>query len=260
MSSMQVKIDVTGLKEIQDSIKDFSDRRLNSVVATALTRTAKAASLAWQEKINRGIDRPTPRTQSATAFTGAKADRLESTVFLKDTMQGTAPSVFLAPQVFGGGRLLKKFEQALIASGAMPQGFVAVPGKHAQLDSYGNVSRGQLVAVIRALGQDYSPGYQRVISKSTEKRLAKQAKHGRQYIAVPYRSARFGRVSPGVYERMQDGSRKAIFLFKAAVKYQQRLSLTDADAVSEIQSIADAELSRALNESLARLAAKGGKA
>ena len=255
---MQVKVEIQGLKELQAGMKDFSERRMRAVVATALTRTAKAVGERWQGTINRTIDRPTARTQRATGFTGANAAKLEATVFLKDRMQGTAPAVYLGPQEFGGARLLKKFERALVASGAMPSGFVTVPGRHATLDGYGNVSRAQLVAVIRALGQDYSPGYQRVISKSTTRRLAAQAKHGRQYVAVSVRESGKYRVKPGIYERMPDGHRKAIFLFKNSVSYKKKLSLTDRASVADIQSIAQAEIDRALQESLARLAARNG--
>lgn len=256
---MQIKVEIQGLNELQAGLRDFSDRRMKAVVATALTRTAKTVSGNWQQQINTTIDGPTSRTQSAAGFAGANAGRLEASVFLKDRMQGTAPSAYLAPQEFGGGRLLKKFEQALVSSGAMPRGYMTVPGKHAERDGYGNVRRGLLVAVIRALGQEYSPGYQRVISKSTTKRLAAQARHGKQYVAVSVRESGKHRVKPGIYERMADGSRKAVFLFKSSVSYKKRLSLVDRAAVVEIQTIAKNEIDKALQKSLARLAEKGGQ-
>lgn len=254
---MQINIQTTGLKELQASLKGFSERRMNAAIATGLTRTAKKISESWQDEVNKAIDRPTARTMKAVSFTGANATKLESTVFLKDRMPGTAPSAYLAPHEFGGDRLLKKFEQALSSSGAMPAGYFTVPGRHATLDGNGNVSRGQLVAVIRALGAQYSPGYQRVISKNTAKRLASQTRHGRQYVAVSPSEARRSRVSPGIYERMANGQRKAIFLFKNSVRYKKRLSLVDRAGVQEVQAMARAEIGRAIDESLARLAAKG---
>jgi len=254
---MQIKVDITGLKELQASLKDFSERRMSAAIAAGLTRTAKAVSGDWQADVNKSIDRPNARTSKAVAFTGANAANLQAAVFLKDRMSGTAPADYLAPQEFGGNRLLKKFEQALINSGAMPSGYLTVPGKHAKLDGNGNVSRGQLIAVIRALGAQYSPGYQQTISKSADKRLAAQAKHGRQYIAVsPQEATRF-RVSAGIYERMPSGSRKAIFLFKNSVSYKRRLSLMGRANVQEVQTMARAQIDRAINESLVRLAARG---
>ena len=253
---MQINIQITGLKELQAGLKDFSDRRMNAVLATALTRTAKTVSQRWQGVVDKTIDRPIARTLNAVGFTGANAGKLESAVFIKDRMAGTAPSVYLAPHEVGGDRLLKKFERALVNSGAMPSGYFTVPGRHATLDSYGNVSRAQLVAVIRSLGAQYSPGYQRVISRDAKKLLAAQARHGRQYIAVTPQESKRSRVSPGIYERMADGSRRAIFLFKSGVVYKKRLKLVDRQSVQDIERTLQAEVSRAVNESLVRLAAK----
>jgi hypothetical protein len=86
------------------------------------------------------------------------------------------------------------------------------------------VSRSLIIAVISQLGKDFSEGYQQVISKNTSKRLASQAKRGRRYIVV--RPTAF-RVSPGIYERMADGSLKAVFLFHKDVTYGKRLSLIE---------------------------------
>lgn len=252
---MRLDIQVTGFKELQEDLKDFSARRLNAAVATALTRTASITAKGWQGNIDTTIVGPTERTKRAVGFTGANANRLESTVFLKDANGAASPAVYLRPQELGGDRNVKKFERALIASGAMPSGYVTVPGRGARLDSYGNVSRGQLVAVVRALGAQFSPGYQQVISKSVSKRLATQAKQGRQYVVVtPALSAKL-RTSPGIYERMADGRRIAIFLFKAGVTYRKRLGLMAQ--VADVERTLSTEVTRAISESAVRLALKG---
>jgi len=253
---MKLTIDTRELDRLRKSIAGFSERRLKAVVATALTRTAKSRRGKWTQQLASELDRPTPRTTNAAGFTSASATKLEATVFLKGGGQGT-PAEYLRAQEMGGLRLLKKFEQALTAAGAMPSGYFTVPGQAAVRDSYGNVSRGQLVAVIRSLGEQYSPGYQRVISKSTARKLQSQARHGRKYVAVRPEESTRAKVSPGIYERMADGSRKAIFLFKKTVTYKQRLHLTDAQAMRDIQRDLQQEVDRALSESLARLAAKG---
>lgn len=251
---MQINIQVTGIKELQRDLKDFSERRVKAVVATALTRTAAQTRKIWQNQINTVVQGPTPLTSKAVVFKGAKADKLEASVSLAKGGGRANPSEYLRPQEFGGGRNVKKFERALISAGAMPSGYITVPGSAAKLDSFGNVSRGQLVDVIRALGSQYSPGYQRVISKSTNKRLAAQARSGRQYIAVSPADAKRFKVSAGIYERMADGSRKAIFLFKNGVTYRKRLGLLDR--VADIERTLQAEVSKAIEQSAARLAAK----
>lgn len=257
-TTMDIKIKIEGLDELRAGLRDFSERRMKAAVATALTRTAKTVSSGWQEQINTRLDRPNPRTQRATSFTGANAQSLVATVFVKDKSEGgTAPDQYLKPQITGGGRLLKKFENALVSSGAMPRGYVTVPGQHAKRDAYGNVSRGQLVSVIRQLGEDFSPGYQRVISKSVAKRLASQAKRGRKYVVVRPEEVRKAHASAGIYERMPDGSRRAIFLFKPSVSYQKRLDLTGDNAQSKVVAVLRSEIDRAIEESMQRLRSSG---
>lgn len=253
---MKITIDTRELENLRRSIVGFSERRMRAVVATALTRTAKSAQAGWTRQLTSELDRPTARTAGAAGFTGARADKLEATVFLKDRLAGTAPAEYLQPQETGGSRLLKKFERALMAAGAMPAGYFAVPGKAAVRDGYGNVSRAQLVAVIRALGQDYSPGYQRVISKSTARKLQSQARHGRKYIAVLPKDVPRAKVSAGIYERMADGSRRAVFLYKSQVSYKKRLRLLDRESVRDIEQILQQHVDTALTESLQRLTAK----
>lgn len=257
-TTMDIKLKIEGLDELRAGLKDFSERRMKAAIATALTRTAKTVASGWQEQINTRLDRPNLRTQRATSFTGASAQSLASTVFVKDKSEGgTAPDQYLKPQVTGGGRILKKFENALVASGAMPRGYVTVPGRHATRDVYGNVSRGQLVAVISQLGADFSPGYQRVISKSATKRLASQAKRGRKYVVIRPTEARKANASAGIYERMPDGSRRAIFLFKPSVSYQKRLDLTSDSAQSKVVAVLRSEVDRAIEESMQRLRSSG---
>lgn len=253
---MRVEVKISGLKELQAQFRDLSQRRISAALATGLTRAAKRISKDWQDQIDRSVDRPTARTKSAALFRGASAGSLMAEVKLKDKMAGLAPSTYLSPQEFGGGRLIKKFERALVASGAMPSGYITVPGKHAARDSYGNVTRSLIIAVISQLGRDFSPGYQQVISKSASKRLASQAKRGKRYIAIkPGRP----RVSPGIYERMSDGSLRAVFLYRRDVTYGKRLTLRERGLKLGVQ-FATEEISRALADSLARLQARRGGA
>ena len=249
-----IEFKVTGLEEVKARLDGFSDRRFGAAIATALTRTAKKVSGSWQAQINAKVNAPTPRTQSATGFSGATAATLQSAVFVKDRTAGLSPAAYLAPLESGGVRGLKKFEQALINAGAMPAGYVTVPGKAATLDSYGNVSRALIVAVIAQLGSDYSPGYQRVISKSTTKRLATRLRRGLTYVSVMPEQARQVGVSPGIYEQVNDKTLRAVFLFKRRASYRRQLSLLDGAAMSaEVQATMQSELARAVRDSAARM-------
>jgi hypothetical protein len=251
---VSITIDLQGMPELRTALREFSDRRLAAAISTSLTRGAKEMAGRGQEQIDRRIDRPVARTKSATTFQSATAATLQSRVLVKDNLAGTPPSEYLAPQEGGGNRNLKKFEQALQASGAMPRGFVVVPGRGAQLDAFGNVSRSQIIAVITQLGQDYSPGYARVIPKTVAGRLAAMARRGRAYIAVQPDEANALKVSAGIYERVGD-QLKAVFLFKRTALYRKRLDLQKLWAAEAPAIIAD-EFGIAVIESFARLQAQ----
>ncbi len=253
---MKLSIDMKGLDEVRKSIQGFSERRMNAAVATAMTQTAKTIAGQWQGEIDQRIDRPTARTRAATSFQGASAGRLEAQVFVKDRMPGTTPAEYLGVQETGGRRRIKKFEQALISAGAMPSGYVTVPGRGSKLDSYGNVSRKLIIAVIAQLGSDYSPGYARVIAKSTAKRLATAAKRGRAFIVVRPEDAKQAGTDPGIYERQADGRRKAVFLFKRAVTYRKRLDLLNGTA-AQADAVLQVEVGRAVRDAVDGLARRG---
>ena len=249
---MVISVKLTGMAEVQALMDGFSERRFNALVATTLTRTAKVISDNWQAQLTERIDRPTPRTQSAIRIEGATATNLSAKVAVKDVASGTPPADYLMQHEYSGSRLIKKFERALMNSGAMPSGYMTVPGKGAELDGYGNVSRGQIVAVLSQIGKDFSGGYQRVISKDAAKRAKSQAKHGRRYIV-----AKVGHptISPGVYERVEGRGLRAVFLFKKIIQYRRKLTLQSTGR-ADAQEIAAKEFDRALTQTLARLASR----
>jgi len=245
-----------GLAEVRAQLREFSDRRFRAAVATSLTRAAKEMSLDWQEQIDRRIDRPIARTKSATTFLSANARNVQSSVLVKDKLAGTPPASYLNPQERSGSRRVKLFEAALQASGAMPRGYVTVPGRGAKLDAYGNVSRAQIIAVISQLGTDYSPGYARVIPKTAAGRLAAMARRGKSYIAIQPGEDAARKFSPGIYERKAEGGMRAVFLFRRSVSYRKRLDL-ERSAIKDAPPIVAAEFQRAVAESFARLVARG---
>lgn len=248
---MNLTIEVQGLAELHAGLRDFSDRRLDASTATGLTRVTRAVAESWRQQLASRFDRPTPATTRAVVTTMATARKLEAEVRIRDQGSGTPPVAWLAPEEFGGGRLVKKFERALQAQGSMPAGSHAVPGPAAKLDAYGNVSRSQIVQVIAQLGAQFSPGYARVISPSAGKRAAKALATGRAYIAI---TDRRGRLSPGVYER--NGRRlSAVFYFVSGAQYRKRTDLIDT-AKREAPALLDREIGRAIQESAARLAAR----
>ena len=256
---MRLTIDTSQLQQLASDLAGFSDRRLRAGLATALTRTARLVDAEWTGQLSTKFDRPTPLTLKATVVQTAQADKLQAVVMLRDQSRdrGIAPAEYLAPQEEGGQRGLKKFERALQSQGSMPSGWRVVPGKYAQLDGFGNISRGQIVQVLAQLGSAYSPGYQRVISTSAAKRAASAVRRGREYVAIVKR-AKVGSLAPGVYQR----SGKAllpVFIYTPRATYTKRLSLM-ADGLRVAQAQIGPQIKMAIDQQFENLARKQGRA
>lgn len=249
---MRLTVQVEGLKEVRDMLSSFSDRRFAASVATALTRTARDVAADWRDQFESRFDRPTDATLRAVRWKRAEATNLQAQVTIDGEGRRTNPADWLLPEDMGGPRGVKRFEAALQAQGSMPAGWRAVPGPGAKLDGYGNVSRGQIVQVIAQLGAKYSPGYQRVISKSAAKRAAQAQARGRAYVAIlPGQKVK---LAPGVYERKGRGL-QAVFFFVSRVQYRKATDLLGS-AQRNVPGILNGHLQRAIQESAARLAAR----
>lgn len=116
--------------------------------ARALTWVAFDARKAEVEEMTRVFDRATPYTLGSLYVSPASAQSQAARVWFKDTK---AVDHYLLPQVKGGDRALKRFEYRLHKVGLMDANEIAVPGEGAQLDSYGNISRGQLSKILSQL-------------------------------------------------------------------------------------------------------------
>ncbi|WP_321914807.1 hypothetical protein [Paraburkholderia sp. J11-2] len=202
--------------------------------ARALTATAKAAQEAVQAEMKTQFDRPTPYTLNSVYTKPATKADLMARVWIKDdTYKGTPASKYLGPEIYGGDRSLKRFERALQARGLLPAGMVAVPGGAAELDQYGNVSRGLIVEVLSYLAAFGEQGYKANMSGRKRERLQRGTKtsRGYNYFVLLQRE---GKLPPGIYKRLAYGAdprvahlaygaAKPVFVFVKAPKYKPRL-------------------------------------
>jgi hypothetical protein len=256
----QGSIVVQGLEQLRRQLTEFSDRRFEAAIATALTRTA----VAMRDEMRREVlpqvfDRPTPYTLNSLYVRPATAQRLSATVEFKDELavsqQGTPATNYLLPHVQGGARRTKRLEAALQAIGVLQQGWYAVPGQGARLDGYGNVSRGQITEILSQLRIQLVGGFSRNMSFNASKALAAQRRAGGRYFAVPVGDPA-GR-QPGVYQREFMGRNiTPVFVFVRVAAYRRRF-----DFYGELQRRAQArlpvEIERAVREHIARLASRG---
>lgn len=255
---MKFNIQLEGLDAVRDLVTSFSDRRVRATAATALTRTARELEAEWKGELFTEIDSPTSYTINSPLVTKATAETLTAELFIRDKParpDAPAPVDWLLPQEEGGGRFVKKFERALMAQGAMPARHKVVPARYAQLDGYGNISRGQITHVLTQLGSALSPGYQRTISKSTAKRMASAAKHGREYVAITKQQ---GGLRAGIYQR-RGRQLLPVFIFVTTVRYQKRIDLQEIGN-SRGPAILAAQFGRALGEQILRQGKVAGTA
>lgn len=220
MFDVSVKID---LRPFTRDMNAIERRQLPYAVMLALNETAKGGRVAVQREMDRVFDRPTPYAKRGVVFDRATRKNLQAAVVVTgDRTKGGLPATaFLGPQIQGGVRRHKAFEQQLVQRGMMERREVAVPATRAPLDRYGNMTQGFLNRVMADLQVDYRG------SGATRTRTDASLKRNKRYqnarFFVPKRG---GRLFPGVYQR--NPTTDAIFpviLFVTAKPYRIRLHL-----------------------------------
>lgn len=259
---MLITTDIKGMKELQASLAGFSDRRMQAAIATALTRTAMQVREQVRAKMSSVFDRPTPYTLNSLFVRTATADKLQASVWVKDdsatTKGGTAATKYLLPQIDGGQRRAKRFERALQMAGALPQGWCVVPGPGAKLDSYGNVSNGQIIQILSQLRITLTAGHTRNMplpTKGNERKVinAQRKAGGRYFVIKPGTKG----AKPGIYRREFIGNNiTPIAMFVRAPSYAARFDF-DAIAAGIANERLQPNLDSAIAESVGRLAARG---
>lgn len=179
-------------------LTQLRDRDLPFIAATAINMTAKEVRKDLQDEMRAVFDRPVPFTINSlqTAPIATKTS-LTATLRYKDFAGKGVPAwKYLAPQIYGGERVLKGFERALQGAGLLPKGYAAVPAKDFPLDQYGNVPGAYIVQVLSYLRAFGETGY-------TANRAAKGGrKTKRKFYVVNGTNARDSRGLPwGIYER-----------------------------------------------------------
>jgi len=261
----------SNIAQVRAQVAQFSDRRFKAAMATALTRTAVQVRAGVQAEMPRVLDRPTPYTMRQLRYVGASADRLAAAVGFnvvsvtdergarigfRDLGQGETPAgKYLQPNIDGGTRRVKRLEEALRAQGALPDGWLVVPGQGATIDAYGNVARGQVVQVLAQLRIQLLSGTTRNMSFDARKQITAQRKAGGRFFVIPPGK---GKQQPGIYQREFNGRNiTPVFIFVRGATYRRRFDF-DSLAKRLADQTLPGEVQRAVNESLARLSARSG--
>lgn len=204
---------------VSDALKEFRAFRVNVPLATAkaLTFTGQDVQAAEKREMPRVFDRPTPFTLNSLYLKPATWADLTVRVFFKDLR---FKAHYLVPQVEGGDRPLKRFEKMLQTRGLMPVGMFAVPGERADMDAYGNMSRGQLIKILSALNALPELGY---LANRSAASAARRARSMKPKALVNYFIGRPKQNEPmGVWERVGKTGLRPILIFVKAPRYKKR--------------------------------------
>lgn len=180
-----------------------------SAAREALNRSADDASAAMSLEIDRAFDRPVNFTRKSLRVYYANTSNLVVRLWFRQRSQDE-DKLWAFPQIVGGKRELKPFEKRLRAIGVLPQGWLAVPGRGATLDAYGNMDGGEISRILNVLGAYTESGFNKA-NINTRKRLAKgvqgkkKFRYGFEYITIPIGGLRGRRLLPGVYKRVKTG-------------------------------------------------------
>jgi len=230
--------------DVRDAIRQLTagmqleEKQLKFATRVALTRVAKKAEAAEGREMRDIFDRPTPFTMSGLFVRPATATNLTAEVKLKDFAgKSSSPAAtYLAAQIKGGMRGEKRFERALRSVGALPPGHRVVPGEGADVDSYGNMSRGQIVQILAYFRAFPEAGYK---ANMTDKRRQALARGSRTRQGVSYFCGSPGdRLPMGIWQRVhfaQGTALKPVMIFVRSAIYQ---------AVFDFQYVAESTVER----------------
>lgn len=116
------------IASLVNSMRDVHGRLVPYAAATALTRTARiAAREDLPAEMQRVFKNPRSYTLNSLFVQPASKGNLSARVMVKTKAQGTSPEHYLFPEVAGGARNPKGFEQALRLSGLLKPGERVVP-------------------------------------------------------------------------------------------------------------------------------------
>lgn len=204
-------------RQLERTLQGWEQKQLPFATARALTLLAtQHIKPAMRASMDRFFDEPTPYTLNSLSVTPATKARLYSVVEFKSTAsKGTAPSIFLHPQVTGGSRVQKRSEQALQRAGVMPRGMLWVPGEGAKLNRYGNIQPSLLTQILSATRAFGEVGY---LANRTTRSKARNKKALDIFVGRPGG----GSLPLGVYARTRFGV-KPLLLFIAKAQYKARL-------------------------------------
>jgi hypothetical protein len=235
--------------ETAAALRDLNrlERHAKFAQAVALTRVAQYAQGDLIQGTRRAFDRPTAFTLNSTYVKPATPSRLMAEVGFKGGTESRPH--YLAAEVTGGSRTVKRFEQLLKRAGMLGATEYIVPASGFPLDPYGNVSRSVYAAILSDL-----QAHPDEASRSTAGSRAKRSRRRQIVKRAVYFATKPGDGLPlGIYQRVRTGFGSAIrgvFMFVREPRYRARLPLLEIVTKAYDRHIVD-ELNRQLANAFA---------
>ena len=212
-ADMQVKVEIKSLDEVKSWLKSIPEKQLPFALSKAVNDTAKEVKAELVNEMKRVFDRPTNYTLNSVFIKPATKRDLTAIVGFKEWGgKGTPASKYLAPQMFGGNRGLKRSERSLQRAGLLPSGMYWTPGKGARLNSHGNISGGQITQILSVLQASVDTA-----QNMTARSRVKNRKPREYFVGKPGG----GRLPLGVYER-RGRKIKPVLVFVKSPNYKPR--------------------------------------
>ena len=207
-------------------------KQIPVAASMALNSTARVVEKELKRTMYSIFDRPTPFVMDSLRTILSSEQNLQAKVWFKNPPNMGDKEHYLAPQVYGGSRPFKRFEQMLQnvhVSRSLPRGWFAVPGPAARMDGYGNMSRGQVIQLLSAMRAFSEVGY---TMNRRDKGMGGRARNNLQYVVI--RPGQKSKLKPGIWLRGPNNSLSQVLAFVPSVSYRKRLAFFEiAQSVME---------------------------
>jgi hypothetical protein len=211
---ISVRFDTERLK--QDLMRE--QQRVASASRRAVYELAHRGVAAVKEEMRRVFDRPTPWVLNG-AYVAPLREQNSATVAWRPGGGSKAipAEKILRAQIEGGARRLKRFERLI----GLPANRIAVPGKWADLDQYGNIRAGQITKILSSLRLFGEQGYR----ANRSNRPSRGARRREEYFIIRPGSEH-AQLWPGIYRVAQDmgGAPLLVIAFVRAAQYRPRFA------------------------------------
>lgn len=222
----EVRFDFEDAARYAGKLGKVAEQQLPFALAKTLTQGAKkAVTDDLPAAMKASFDRPTPYTLRVLAYLPATKSKLRAEILPRMFAgKGGVAWEYLDPEVVGGAREAKRSEQRLRA--VLGDAAFLVPAKGTRLDSYGNMSRGQMTKILSGIGA-MADRWQNATARSAKRSKRLVVQHGKQRSASSYfvgRSKSSGK-PVAIYELKGRGRvRPVLIVVPRAPRYKPRFA------------------------------------